>query len=226
MTASDVMRRCPYCQVRPSYAFLFRRISDPMSAPTTTPYVSRGPVERIFLTYKARITAENRMKRMALWSQIIVAWYSVWITAVSLADISDRYTVRDGGVVTTFLSTAILTASIFLYGQRYEIRGAGFRECYLKLRELYDSNDDVAKVLKVYNDLLPSYENHSRSDYDQILFDAWFSKKPLHDANGEVAISRNVIISYVAKAIGRFVLFFVIMVIPIIIVFYTVSPDK
>ena len=197
-----------------------------MSAPTTTHYVNRGQVERIFLTYKARIAAENRMKRMAFWSQVTIAWYSVWIILVSLTEISGHYAVHDGDIVTTFFSISILTASIFLYAQRYEIRGAGFRECYLRLRELYDSAGTTGDVLKAYNVLLQSYENHSQSDYDEILFTSWFSGKPLHDTNGEIPVPCGIIARHIARWILRLVTFGVFLAVPILVFAYTVTSVK
>lgn len=193
-----------------------------MSAPTTT-YINRGQLERIYLTYKSRIAAENRMKRTALWSQIIVAWYSVWITAVSLADLSNDYVVRDGGVVTAFLSIAILAASIFLYGQRFEIRAIGFRECYLKLRELYDASESEDAVLKRYNDMLLAYENHAQCDYDKVFFDAWVSDKPLYDPSGSIVIPKKIIALHIARTLRRIAFFAILLVAPVAIVAFTIS---
>ena len=197
-----------------------------MSAPTTTLYVNRGKVERIFLTYKARIAAENRMKRMGFWSQATIAWYSLWITLLSLAEISGHYVVRDGGVITTFFSISILTTSIFLYAQRYEIRGAGFRECYLKLRELYDSEAETEGVLKSYNALLTSYENHAQSDYDEVLFNSWFSERPLHDENGEIPVPRRIIARYIIRWMSGLIMFGIFLSIPILSLIYAIHLIK
>lgn len=198
-----------------------------MSAPTTPTYdrPNKGALERIYITYKARIVAESRMLRLAFWSQVLVAWYSIAIIVVSLADISTVYKVTDGGVATTSLSILVLTASVFFYSQRFEIRAAGFRECYLKLRELYDSDESPEIVLKKYHDVLNAFENHSNFDYDSVLLASRVSKKKLQDANGDIDFGGWAMTLHIAKVILNYLIFSVLASIPIFMFFATIKPE-
>ncbi|WP_367305023.1 hypothetical protein [Sphingomonas tagetis] len=128
-----------------------------------------------------------------------------------------------GGIVTTFLSTAILAASIFLYGQRFELRAVGFRECYLKLRDLYDSPELQDVVVKRYNEMLPAYENHSQCDYDKVFFDSWFANKTIYDPNGSNVVSKRTIGLHIIRTIGRIIFFGILLIIPVAIVISTIS---
>lgn len=199
-----------------------------MSAPTTPPHTSndRSQVERIYLTYKARIAAESRMLQLAFWSQVLIAWYSIAIIIVSLADISTFYKVNDGGVATTSLSVLVLTASVFVYSQRFELRAASFRECYLKLRELYDSNDQPEAILRRYHDLLSSFENHSNFDYDSVLLEYRIRGKQIRDSNDEIKFQGWAFWLHLGHIAANYAIFIALASIPVFLFLVTIVPES
>ncbi|WP_408080076.1 SLATT domain-containing protein [Sphingomonas plantiphila] len=186
----------------------------------------RSQLERIYLTYKARVAAECRMHRLAFWSQILIAWYSIAIIIVSLADISTFYGVNDGGVATTSLSVLVLTASVFVYSQRFELRAASFRECYLKLQELYDSTEHPEIILKKYHDILIPFENHSNFDYDSVLLSAKVRGTHLIDAHGPIKFEGWALALHMGRIVLNYAIFIALASIPIILFLVTIAPES
>lgn len=170
------------------------------------------------------MVAESRLKSTDAISQILVAWYSVCIIALSLLDLSQNYHVKDVSVMTAILSVGVLATSIFLPGRNFGIRAAGFRDCYLKLQKIYWSAETPEEKADTYAKTLPLFENHLQRDYEWVLFHSWVFGTPLADAEGEVVASNLIIAKCVARAILRLLIMFLLFASPLAIGYMLVIP--
>lgn len=184
------------------------------------------PNGNIYLTAKARMVAETRLKTAETVSQILMAWYSVCLIGLSLLDLSQSYRVRDVSVMTAILSVAVLATSIFLSSRNFSIRAAGFRDCYLKLQKIYWSKASPDEKAEIYATTLPLFENHLQRDHEWVLFQSFIFKKPLADARGAVAVSGLVIAKCVAMTILRWVATFALFAFPLVFGYVLVLPRQ
>jgi hypothetical protein len=77
-------------------------------------------------------------------------------------------------LLAVFASIIVLVLSVYLSTQNFAERSIAMRNCYIKLRELYqralrqENNDDIEGLEKIeseYSSLLMNIENHSEFDY-------------------------------------------------------------
>jgi hypothetical protein len=184
------------------------------------------PSGNIYITSKAAMVAEARLRHMDLASQGLVAWYSVCIIALSLIDLSQSYRVRDVSVMTAILSIAVLATSIFLSGQGFGVRAARFRECYLKLQHIYRLPDSSEAKAIAYDDTLTLYENHLQCDYERVLFQAWLHDKSLADCKGAVVATRAIITKTFFRIALGWVLFVALISAPILVGYLLTIPRE
>lgn len=147
------------------------------------------PENKIYLTAKARMVAEAKLKRTALILHILLGWYSFCLIVLSLGNLTKTYTIPYADLLSTALSIGLFALSFFVYGERYHERADKFRSCYLKLQSLHSSNLTTPKKMAAYAAILDQYDNHTNSDYDDMLFDAWMRNQELRNAAGPVSIS-------------------------------------
>ena len=169
-----------------------------MYAPTQK-MIEPDPVGPIYITSKARMEAEARLKHLDITSQILVGWYSLCIIAISLLDLSESYRVEDVGIFTAILSIGVLSTSIFLPGQNFAVRAKNHRECYLLLQAIYRSNDLPDGKMKEYAAVLLKFENHRQCDHDKVLFESFVSGKTLRDSDGAILVTKSVITRHVIR---------------------------
>jgi hypothetical protein len=148
-----------------------------------------NPEEKIYLTYKTRMTTEARMRRIAFISNALLSWYSFCLIIISMIDLSKVFTLAYASLLSAIFATAVFGLSLFIYGQKLPERAEQFRSCYLQLKHLYESTIKSDLKMKKYSEILDQYENQSDADYDDMLFDAWFRNQNLRNASGPVNIS-------------------------------------
>lgn len=184
------------------------------------------PSGNIYLTAKAGMVAESRLKSADMVSQILMAWYSVCIIALSLLDLTQAYHIRDVSVMTAILSIAVLATSIFLPAQNFAIRAARFRECYLLLQQIYWSATTPEEKTEAYASTLPLFENHLQRDYEWVLFQSCLFGKPLADPKGAVVVSKLVIAKCVVRAVRRSVVILTLFIFPLVFGYMMVLPRQ
>lgn len=149
-----------------------------------------NPEEKIYLTYKTRMTTEARLRKRALLFHVFLSWYSLCLIVISLMDISRRFEIDNSNLISACVSVAIFGLSLFIYGELYSERADEFKSCYLKLKELYESASSVAHKMRRYAEILEQYDNQSDEDYDDMLFDAYIRGQSLRNASGPIEISK------------------------------------
>ena len=176
-----------------------------------------NPKEKIYLTYKTRITSEARIRLTATLLNILVSWYSFCLIVISLIDVTENYHIAYANILIISLSVGIFGLSLFIYGEKYFERASQFRECYLKLQKLYNSDLDQGKMMSGYADILAQYENQSDNDYDYMVFDAWWRRQSLRNATGPIEMSWAVAIKVAVQRFFRYGFFVILFVSPVIL---------
>lgn len=183
-----------------------------------------NPEEKIFLTYKTRMTTEARLRRTNFISYVLLTWYSFSLIIFSLIDLSGKFYIANFSMVSAALSIATFAMSLFFYGERYAERADQFRNCYLKLQNLYESGANTPAKMRKYAEILDLYENQSDDDYDEMLFDAYLRGQKLENARGPVAISRITFAKVLLHRVIRTLFYLVIFTLPIAFGFFTIKP--
>lgn len=128
--------------------------------------------DKIWITRKARIYAERRLQKKAIFSQILMIVYSAVLVFFSIANIYYSFKMFD--MLPIFASMSILLASVFLASQRYTERALAMRNCYIHLDELFSKvkraeeiqNTELLKNFETeYSNILVNVENHTDYDY-------------------------------------------------------------
>ena len=162
------------------------------------------------------MTTEARLRRTAFLSYALLTWYSFILIAFSLLDLSGRFTISNFSMISATGSIATFSLSLFIYGERYSERADHFRNCYLKLQELYSSDVSSKVKMRKYAEILDQYQNQSDKDYDEMVFDAWWRGQKLRNAEESIEISKSKIWLIGLKRACRFVWLCTLFLIPAI----------
>lgn len=128
--------------------------------------------DKIWLTRKARIYAEQRLQRKAILSLILITVYSFSLLSLSIWNL--LYSNHIVNLFLVFGSIAVLISSIVLLSQKYTERSIMMRNCYIRLDEIYskakraEHNNDLDMLQQLeseYASTLLNVENHSEYDY-------------------------------------------------------------
>ncbi len=140
---------------------------------------------KIWFTCKSRMNSEVRLRRYELAWHLLLCFLSIFIVGVT---IFKKY-LAAGFPIDEYLllcSILILALSILVFSFKFGEKASQFRECYLKIQELLDNNDDYQKLATKYYAILNAYPNHSEADfYWLIVKQSVFSKAKLTDVNGQ-----------------------------------------
>ena len=184
-------------------------------APPLMEPVQRGvDLSRIWLTYKARINSERRYRRYALASHLALSWYAFLSIGFSIYqdDVANKIGISSANKLSLITSILTFGLSLIIYGFKFEDSANIFRDCYLRLQSIYQSGSDGQKKLNAYQDLLDHYPNHSKNDYEDVLFDAWRAGDRLENSKGVIPIPNRIIVQgYFRKAVWYFLICVVFM---------------
>ena len=144
---------------------------------------------RIYLTYKARIKSEAKLRLFSKLANFLIIWYSFWMIVVSIAQASQIVRVDYFEIILASSSVAIFASSVFLATGIIEKRAGDFRACYLELQKIYNSQLSEAQKMKRYADALTRYPNHSSRENADVILDTWRRGGTLYDTKGEIPLS-------------------------------------
>ncbi|AUG54463.1 SLATT domain-containing protein [Thalassospira marina] len=139
------------------------------------PYDTKhNDVERIktniWITYKCRILAYERISKYNLHSQVLLAVYTLPIIFISIIDLKFQGNDKQS-LITIFFSISVLVASIFIYSQNFSGRMEKSKENYIKLQYIHEhiNEQTYPDYLKEYHNIISSYDNHKEIDYLHFL---------------------------------------------------------
>lgn len=131
--------------------------------------------DKIWLTKKCRMEAENRFNRYDFCSKNLITYYSAFILILSLYDFVDAKVEYTFSIVAS--SLIILILSLIVTSMRFKERALSYKQCYIKLNELQEEavkaeseNNSLDDIFRKYNDVLNLTENHSEYDYFKVKY--------------------------------------------------------
>lgn len=128
--------------------------------------------DKIWITRKSRIYAEQRLLRKNLISHVLITFYSSSLVFLTIWNL--KYPNENVNILFVIGSIAVLIGSITVYSQKYLERSLAMKNCYIKLDELYskvknaetNKNYDLIQQLESeYTANILNIENHSDYDY-------------------------------------------------------------
>jgi len=166
------------------------------------------------------MTTEARLRYQARASNGLISWYSFCAILISLLELAQKFEIPYANIVLTALSVGIFAVSLYIAGERYSERAEQFRNCYLALQRIYNSDAPVQEKMREYASTLEQYENQSDDDYDEMIFDAVLRGQRLENSSGEIVLTRSMAIKVLYVKIRRVAVLGVLFLAP---VFYMVT---
>ena len=126
---------------------------------------------KMYITYKSRINASERLKKTNSFIQGINIYYSLFLTALSIFNVSSGTTKLS--LVITVYSVVVTVTIVFLAAQNYGERAKSLKNNYVAISKLCNriqsdiQEDDIQKISDEYNKLIDSSENHTEYDYSK-----------------------------------------------------------
>lgn len=191
-------------------------ISDPMNAPTTKSKTSTDT--RIYLTAKSRMTSEANLRSQARFNQILPAIYSFYLIVISLLDLTQIYKFQNFSAISILCSIALFGIALFYQGQKLEERADNYKQCYLKLQQLEAEDLPEKEKNARYFSILEIYENQSRDDFDEMIFESWLRKQDLRNSNGPIILTNYVFVKTIFIKIFRNLFRLFLIIIPAILI--------
>lgn len=174
-----------------------------------------SPINRIYLTYKARIVAESKLRMISRLSNFLIIWYSFLTIVASIAVLSKLVEIRYFELLSASASIGIFAASIFLATGTLEKTADGFRSCYLNFQKIYNSRASVDEKMKQYGNALLDYPNHNSRDDADMMFDVWIRGGKLYDTKGQIKLGFLMLASVILRKLAFWICVAVLFLGPI-----------
>ncbi len=154
---------------------------------------------RIYLTYKARIVAEAKLRLLSKLANLLIVWLSFWLIALSILQLTKTVTIEHYEALSASVSIGIFASSIFLATGMLERRADDFRNCYLELQRIWKASVSEKEKLRRYDDALSGFQNHSQNDYHDMIFESWKKNDKLFDTVGPIVYSKKILFLVVLR---------------------------
>lgn len=161
----------------------------------------------LWLTAKARINSERRLRSYAVLSHLLLTWYAFWTIVFSVYqdNVGSKIGPVEASKLGIILSVLTFGLSLVISGFKFEERASVYRGCYLKLQALYRSNAQEDK-LSIYHQILEHYPNHSNGDNDRVIFDGWLRAQPVSNSKGQIPVTRILLVSQALAILFKWIL--------------------
>ena len=160
-----------------------------------------SPINRIYLTYKARIIAESKLRLFSKLANALIIWYSFWMIIASIAEATNVIEIAYFEVFFAGASIAIFASSIYLSTGIMQKRADEFRACYLEFQKIYNSSVTNDEKMKRYNSALPRYPNHTSMDHADVIYSTWHHGGELYDTQSKIPFEFTVLLSVAIRKI-------------------------
>lgn len=151
------------------------------------------PTNRIYLTYKARIVAEAKLRLLSKLANLLIVWLSFWLIALSILQLTQTINIAHYEALSASVSIGIFASSIFLATGMLEKRADEFRKCYLELQRVWNANVSEKEKMRRYDAVLNGYQNHSQNDYHDMILESWKKNDKLFDTVGPIVYSKTIL---------------------------------
>lgn len=179
--------------------------------------------EKIYLTYKTRMLSAALARNHARFYTALIPWYSFILIAFSIAQGFGFYSGNGTSLLFAIASVGIFGLSLYINGHQLWQRADDYKACYLKLTQIYESDQSADEKMSAYNDVLALYENQTDADYDEMVFDAWLRGQSLENSKGAVIPTRLTITKVVLQKVGRHTIRIGLIIAPLFLAWHTLG---
>lgn len=146
-------------------------------------------------------------------------WYSFCIIVCSVFQLTGILTGAPFSAALVSLSVGVFGLSVHdINNPDYE-RARQFRECYIKIKSIYDSELPSEEKLANYSLALKGCENHSDIDYKEMIFDSWIDGSPVSNNKGVIPVGGFLKFTVVTVKIFRFIVSVFLILMPLVMIF-------
>ena len=177
---------------------------------------------KVWVTKKARMEAENRVLRNDRMANVIINYYNLLVLSVSIYTLI--WESKIGVVLTTIVSVGLFGISNYINSMNYKESAFKYRESYLRLSKIETKLDNLIlklaskeeklsefnKIKEEYDNILELSYNHSEIDYTVVAIQSDRCNKDYIQKYNWYKIKFNVGI-------------FIILILPLIIVGFSIS---
>jgi hypothetical protein len=147
------------------------------------------PSTSIYLTYKTRMLSEAKCKFRSRFANILVAWYSLWLIALSIIDLKSAEG-QGHALFLVIISVFVFALSLIVPALGLDEKAVRHRECYLRLQRLKAEDIDNQTKVQKYYDILEGYPNHPDADWDEMLVKSAMRGQTLQNTAGDIVVYR------------------------------------
>lgn len=199
-------------------------------------YAINDLIRRVEATYRIRINAAIRLRKIYNHNKKLNIYYSALVTGVSIVTIgfNIKFLSIDVSNIVLMISIVLSYFAFYISEQNLQERAYRMEETYRELDKLrnklviyFDFNDKdncneefCKKMYKQYEQIISNIENHENIDYKKYLI-TQYEKKKNNEKDSDIYINlRKEIIRY--ERIENFIIFlkYIIPVIVMIIIFW------
>jgi SMODS and SLOG-associating 2TM effector domain family 5 len=149
-------------------------------------------LDRIWITEKVRILAEERLLQNDKIAHFATIWYSFLLVVWSLFQEQIKQVVFYADQLNVAISVLLMVVSVSLYGLKFGQHSEYFKNCYhalqrLKAKVKAAKPEDLKAFELEYIDVLEGAPNHSDFDYKALLVGRWWQGNPLVSPGTEKA---------------------------------------
>lgn len=158
--------------------------------------------DKIWFTAHIRMRSEARLRSNSTRLNILIFWFSTALTCLTVYQLTAPKSVnRD--VISAVLAICVFGLSIFIPTFGLERQADKYRECYLKLQRLLETESDDVKITPLYHDILEAYPNHPSHDYVDFVVDSYLRNQNLRSGGDPVTPSWAMIAGYCYRTVSR-----------------------
>jgi hypothetical protein len=181
--------------------------------------VADDPNNQIYLTYKTRMLAEARCKFRARFWNVMVAWYSLWLIALSVIDLKSPEG-KGHALAIVVLSIFVFSLSLIIPSIGLDEKAVRHRECYLRLQRLRAEKLSETAKLQRYFDILEGYPNHSDIEWDATVVRANMRGQSLVNNSGPIVATKTQYAKVYGESLFVAATYIVITALPVLALIY------
>lgn len=169
--------------------------------------------DKVWLTAHIRMGSERRLRRLSFVLKITTIWYSTVLTCLTVYQlIAPKSIARDG--ISAALAIILLAFSIFIPSLDLDRQAEKFRECYLKLQRLLDTETDINSINISYHNILEAYPNHWPQDQVEFVVNSRMSNQFISSSDRPILPTLWMYIEYISTKIAARMGFLILLLAP------------
>lgn len=167
------------------------------------------------------MNSEERYKYYNFIVNVLILTYSFALICLSIYQGHSENT-QFPEFLQLIVTVGVFTLSAIAFGANFHGKAAHYRECYLRLGKLYNSDKDEKTLQSIYDEILQSYQNHRRRDYQKVIISAKVERgQELRDSDDKaIVLSKWVYFRYYLASLRNMVGIIICFMPPVLIIIF------